>query len=193
MNPFMQGGILMGDRYQLRQANMVDLIRTAYGVDADNVLGGPSWLELDRFDVIAKTPPATPPETLKLMLQALLADRFKLVVHKDSKPFDAFVLSVGKGKPKLKEADGSGEPGCQSQPLASRRARQGPAHQLFLPQHDHGSVRDRGASNGRRVSDQPGGGFDRPERRLGFRPQMDRARPARPSRSRRHQHLRRRR
>jgi uncharacterized protein (TIGR03435 family) len=115
MNPFMQGGILVADRYQLRQANMVDLIRTAYGVDAENVLGGPSWLELDRFDVIAKTPPATPPETLKLMLQALLADRFKLVVHKDSKPLDAFVLSLGKGKPKLKEADGSGAPGCQFQ------------------------------------------------------------------------------
>ena len=115
MNPFMQGGILAADRYQLRQANMVDLIRTAYGVEAENVLGGPSWLELDRFDVIAKTAPATPPETLKLMLQALLADRFKLVVHKDSKPLDAFVLSLGKGKPKLKEANGSVAPGCQFQ------------------------------------------------------------------------------
>jgi len=115
MQPFSQGGILMGDRYQIRQANMVDLIRTAYSVEAENVLGGPSWLELDRFDVIAKTAPGTPPETLQLMLQALLADRFKLVVHKDSKPLDAFVLSLGKGKPKLKEADGSGAPGCQFQ------------------------------------------------------------------------------
>jgi uncharacterized protein (TIGR03435 family) len=117
MNPFMQGAILVADRYQLRQANMVDLIRTAYGVEAENVLGGPSWLESDRFDVIAKAPPNTPPETLKLMLQSLLADRFKLVIHKDSKPMDAFVLSVGKGKLKLKEADGSGSTGCQPQPM----------------------------------------------------------------------------
>jgi uncharacterized protein (TIGR03435 family) len=115
MQPFMQGGFLRGDRYILRQANMVDLIRTAYGVEADNVVGGPNWLELDRFDIVAKAPPGTPAETLKLMLQSLLADRFKVVVHKDSKPMDAFILSEGSGKPKLKEADGSGAPGCQFQ------------------------------------------------------------------------------
>jgi uncharacterized protein (TIGR03435 family) len=103
-------------RYELRHATMLDLIKTAYGVDADTVSGGPSWLEFDRFDVIAKAPPSASPETVKLMLQSLLADRFKLVVHKDTKPMPAFVLSVGKGKPKLKEADGSGEPGCQNQP-----------------------------------------------------------------------------
>ena len=75
---------------------MVDLIRTAYGVDADKVLGGPSWLESDRFDVIAKAPPSATPETAKLMLQALLAERFKLVVHTDSHALPGFVLTVGK-------------------------------------------------------------------------------------------------
>jgi uncharacterized protein (TIGR03435 family) len=96
---------------------MVDLISTAYGVDGDKVAGGPSWLDTDRFDIIAKAPNSTSPETLKLMLQALLAERFKLVVHKDTKPMPAFVLSVGKGKPKLKEAaEGSGKGGCEGQP-----------------------------------------------------------------------------
>ena len=114
-NPFMTGGILRGGRYDLRRATMVDLIRIAYGVDADLVLGGPSWLETDRFDVVAKVPPETSPETIKLMLQALLADRFKLVLHNDTKPMPAFVLTLGKGKPKLKEADGSGNTGCQPQ------------------------------------------------------------------------------
>ena len=51
------------------------------------------------------------------MLQALLADRFKLLVHKDTKLMDAFVLMEGTGKPKLKEADASGAPGCQTQTL----------------------------------------------------------------------------
>ena len=115
-NPNMTGGILRAGRYELRKATMVDLIRTAYGVDADSVIGGPSWLESDRFDVIAKAPPTTSTETVKLMLQALLADRFKLVVHTDSKPVAAFVLSAGKGKPKLKESEGSGSAGCQPQP-----------------------------------------------------------------------------
>ena len=114
-NPFMTGGVLRGGRYDLRRATMVDLIRIAYDVDPDTVLGGPNWLETDRFDVVAKVPPGTSPETIKLMLQALLADRFKLVLHKDKKLMPAFVLTLGKGKPKLKEADGSGNTGCQPQ------------------------------------------------------------------------------
>ena len=117
-NPNMQGGVLRAGRYELRQATMLDLIKTAYGVDPDAVVGGPSWLESDRFDVTAKAPPATSAETANLMLQELLTDRFKLVVHKDMKPMPGFVLTVGKGKPKLKEADSSGEPGCQLQPPA---------------------------------------------------------------------------
>jgi uncharacterized protein (TIGR03435 family) len=117
-NPFslVSGGFLRGGRYDLRKATMLDLIRIAYGVDADKVVGGPSWLELDRFDISAKAPPTTPPETVNLMLQSLLADRFKLVLHKDTRPLPVFALTMGKGKPKLKEADGSGEGGCRSQP-----------------------------------------------------------------------------
>ena len=103
-------------RYEIREANMVELIGTAYNVEFDNVAGGPSWLEWDRFDVIAKTAPSTSPENLRLMLQALLADRFKLAVHKDTRRLPAFVLTAGKGKPKMKEADGSGEIGCRPLP-----------------------------------------------------------------------------
>jgi uncharacterized protein (TIGR03435 family) len=115
-NPNMTGGALRGGRYELRRATMVDLIRTAYGVDADSVIGGPNWLESDRFDVIAKAPSAASQETARLMLQSVLADRFKLVVHLDTKPMPAFVLRVGKGKPKLKESDAAGSAGCQRQP-----------------------------------------------------------------------------
>jgi uncharacterized protein (TIGR03435 family) len=113
---YMSGGVLRGGRYELRNATMVDLIATAYAVEDDKVLGGPIWLETDRFDVIANAPPTTAPETLQLMLQALLADRFKLVIHKDTKPMPAYSLTVGKGQPKLKKADGSGKSGCQGQP-----------------------------------------------------------------------------
>jgi len=112
----MQGGVLRDGRYELRRATMLDLIKTAFGVDADTVLGGPGWLEWDRFDVIAKAPPATSGATVELMLQALLADRFKLAVHKDTRPIQGFVLSVGNGKLKLKAAEGAGDAGCQGQP-----------------------------------------------------------------------------
>jgi uncharacterized protein (TIGR03435 family) len=113
--PFMTGDTLVGDRFTIRDATMLDLIVAAYGVEDDNVFGGPSWLETDRFDVIAKAPRNTPPDTLKLMLQALLADRFKLVVHIDSKPVPAFVLTVGKGKPRLKDSEGGDKSGCDPQ------------------------------------------------------------------------------
>jgi uncharacterized protein (TIGR03435 family) len=111
---YMSGGVLRGGRYEIRRATMLDLIRTAYSVDDNSkIQGGPSWLELDRFDVIAKAPPPTTQETAKLMLQALLADRFQLKIHMDSKPMAALVLTLGKGKPKLKETDGKGY-GCQN-------------------------------------------------------------------------------
>jgi uncharacterized protein (TIGR03435 family) len=100
-------------RYEFNSATMVDLIRTAYNVDADKVLGGPNWLESDRFDVLAQTPPKTTPDSAKLMLQSLLADCFKLVLHKDAHALPTYALSVGKGGSKLKESDGSGETGCK--------------------------------------------------------------------------------
>jgi uncharacterized protein (TIGR03435 family) len=48
------------------------------------------------------------------MLQSLLEDRFKLALHKETKPLPTYSLTVGK-KPQLKEADGKEEPGCQPQ------------------------------------------------------------------------------
>jgi uncharacterized protein (TIGR03435 family) len=105
--------VVRDGRYELRNATMVDLIRTAYTIDADKVLGGPNWLEFDRFDVIAKVASKTSQETLKLMLQALLADRFKLVVHNDTKAIPGFVLTLGKGKPKFKEPQPSAKTGCE--------------------------------------------------------------------------------
>jgi uncharacterized protein (TIGR03435 family) len=77
----MQVGVLRDGRYDVRRATMLGLIETAYGLDADKVFGGPSWLDWDQFDVAAKAPSTTSPETVKLMLQTLLADRFKLVAH----------------------------------------------------------------------------------------------------------------
>jgi uncharacterized protein (TIGR03435 family) len=117
VNPYMSGGVLRGGRFEIRRATMVDLIRTAYSLDDNTkVQGGPSWLELDRFDVIAKAPASATQDTAKLMLQTLLADRFKLVVHPGTKPMPNFVLGLGKGKPKIKESDGKGAPGCQPPP-----------------------------------------------------------------------------
>ena len=114
MNQFARTGPVRGGRYEVKTASMVDLIRIAYGFDMDKILGGPSWMEMDRFDVIAKVPTESTPETQKLMLQSLLEDRFKLKTHKENKPLPTYALTVGK-KPQLKEADGSEETGCRPQ------------------------------------------------------------------------------
>lgn len=116
-NPYtnISGGVLRGERYDLRKATMLDMIRIAYSVDPDKVVGGPNWLELDRFDVAGKAPEYTPPETLRLMLQALLEDRFRLAVHKDTRPLPGFALAAGKGKPKMKAAADTSDAGCQPQ------------------------------------------------------------------------------
>jgi uncharacterized protein (TIGR03435 family) len=116
VSPGSSGGVLRGGRYDLRNATMVDLITVAYRVSSpEMIVGGPNWLERDRFDIAATAPNSTTPENLQLMLQQLLADRFKLVLHKDTRPIAGYVLTTGKGPHKIKEAAGAGG-GCQPVP-----------------------------------------------------------------------------
>jgi uncharacterized protein (TIGR03435 family) len=109
----MQGGYLAGDRYELHRATMLDLIRIAYNVDAAKISGGPSWLDYDRFEVVAKTKPGTRAETLRLMLQTLLEDRFRLEVKADTRPAQAYLLTKSKGELKLRAADSAVLSACQ--------------------------------------------------------------------------------
>jgi uncharacterized protein (TIGR03435 family) len=111
---FVRTGPVRGGRYEVKQATIVDLVHLAYDIDADKVLGGPSWLEMDHFDVIAKVPAGTTSDTQKLMLQSLLADRFKLAIHKETKPLPTYALVAGK-KPQLKQAEGTEDSGCKPQ------------------------------------------------------------------------------
>ncbi len=111
-DPFFDPPHLEGDRYLIYQATMADLIANAYHVDVANVQGGPSWLEFNRYDIQAKTPPATKEADQRLMLQALLADRFHLVAHNGQAPMPAYVLKAGKDKPKMKQSDGAEEARC---------------------------------------------------------------------------------
>jgi uncharacterized protein (TIGR03435 family) len=112
------GGVLHADRYLLHNATMVDILSLAYGIDRDSILSGPAWLDLDRFDIDARAPRTTSPGDVKLMLQALLADRFHLVTHNDTHPLPAYVLSVGKAGPRLKPGDDSGPSSCGQTPNA---------------------------------------------------------------------------
>ena len=134
--PFFDGGFLVNGRYLMRQATLVDLIATAYGQkDSSYVHGGPSWLEWDRWDVIAKVPAGTTEDAAKQMLQSLLAQRFGLVVHTGSAPMPAYVLTAPTGAGKLKESDGSGDAACKGQPPPANPA-PGTVPQILVSCHN---------------------------------------------------------
>jgi uncharacterized protein (TIGR03435 family) len=120
-------------RYEVTSATMLDLIAIAYGFAADKILEGPNWLELDRFDVIAKIPARATADDQKAMLQSLLEDRFKLVIRKETKPLLTWALTAGK-QPHLKEADGSGSAGCKPQADSGPPAEGTP--RLFMSNQD---------------------------------------------------------
>ena len=83
--------------------SLADLIRTAYRVKSYQV-SGPDWISGQRFDILAKMPEGSTKEQVPEMLQALLAERFKLTIHRETKEHSVYALVVGKGGPKLKEA-----------------------------------------------------------------------------------------
>jgi uncharacterized protein (TIGR03435 family) len=103
-------------RYELRQATLLDLIVTAYGVEHANVAGGPPWLDYNRFDLTVQVPANATRDSANLILRTVLADRFHLVSHLDTKSLPALLLTAGKGEPRFKPAvDTSVESGCQYQ------------------------------------------------------------------------------
>ena len=87
------------------------LIQLAYRVKEFQVQG-PEWLDSTRFDVEGKLPAGVSSDKVPEMLQTMLAERFKLAVHRDSKEHAIFALVAGKGGPKLKasEAPPAGTP-----------------------------------------------------------------------------------
>ncbi len=84
------------------------LISIAYEISDNRMTGGEGWMDTTRFDVDAKLRPGTGKQQVPQMLQALLAERFGLAVHKISKTVPAYDLVVAKGGPKLKSAAGDG-------------------------------------------------------------------------------------
>jgi uncharacterized protein (TIGR03435 family) len=111
LNAAVRIGVPRNGRYEIRRATMVDLIRTAYGVEADKVVGGPHWLEMNRFDIIAKVPASANRETVMPMLQALLAERFGLVIRQEMKPVKANAIVQSGAELRLKSATSAGT--CQ--------------------------------------------------------------------------------
>jgi uncharacterized protein (TIGR03435 family) len=88
-----------------------ELLRDAFGVEDDRILGAPSWVKTDRLEIEAKVSASDVPKLKDLkydqrrqMLAPLLADRFNLKFHHESKELSTYALIISKGGLKLKEA-----------------------------------------------------------------------------------------
>ena len=81
------------------------ILDEAFGL-TEYQLKGPSWLAVDWFDIEVRKPAGTTTERARLMMQALLADRFHLIAHFEDKPMPAYVLSAGNDRRKLHPAAG---------------------------------------------------------------------------------------
>ncbi len=92
-----------GARVDIRYMPLRKLIITAYRIKPYQ-LSGPEWMQQQRFDIAAKMPAGANPVQLPEMLQALLAERFKLVVHRETKDMPVMALVVGKNGTHLEPA-----------------------------------------------------------------------------------------
>jgi uncharacterized protein (TIGR03435 family) len=91
----------------VRHATLNSCIKWAYGLN-DFQIAGPAWLSSDRFDIVAKAAGPAKEDQLRLMLQTLLAERFKLVLHREKREAQGYVLAVGKGGLKFHESKSDG-------------------------------------------------------------------------------------
>jgi uncharacterized protein (TIGR03435 family) len=88
-----------------RNVTLKNLIGTAYQVQQFQIAGGPGWVGSDRFDVEGKSEdPKASFADLRLMLQSLLEERFKLKVRREERSGTVYALVVAKRGPKLKLA-----------------------------------------------------------------------------------------
>jgi uncharacterized protein (TIGR03435 family) len=85
-----------------RRATLYILISTAYGLKSYQLVG-PSWLRSMVYEVVAKVPDGATAEQQLVMLQNLLADRFGLKVHRETKEMPVYDLVIAKGGPKFRE------------------------------------------------------------------------------------------
>jgi uncharacterized protein (TIGR03435 family) len=127
-------------RFDMRNATIFEMIEFAYGLgeqddDRENaaIVGGPAWIDFDRFDISAKIPSLKPPtlrdgpaepanplqdpnDQMRPVVKRVLAERFHLKYHTADRPLPGFIVTVGKEGPKLAEAkDPTAANGCHGE------------------------------------------------------------------------------
>lgn len=88
-------------RVRFSNVTLLVLIHRAYSLEWYQEIRGPAWLRSASYDVVAKLPAGVPQSQIPLMLQSLLADRFRLKLHREKKELQVYALVVGKTGPKI--------------------------------------------------------------------------------------------
>lgn len=86
------------------------IIGQAYGVPEDRIVGGPAWIDSDKFDIVAKAESNADKQQVRLMLQPLLGERFKLAVRRETRELPVYELVIAKNGPRFPESK-VGDPG----------------------------------------------------------------------------------
>ncbi len=86
-----------GKRYVGSNWALRNYLAVAYQMKAEQITGGPGWLDTDFYDLNAEAAKPSSVEELHMMLQNLLTDRFKLQIHREKKEMQAYTLTVDKG------------------------------------------------------------------------------------------------
>jgi uncharacterized protein (TIGR03435 family) len=128
-------GFQPGGRFRATNVPLRELISAAYGtpqpLPAFQISGGPKWIESERFDIVAKAAgdpqpgPNGPPPEMFLMLRSLLAERFQLVVHRESKELPIYTLVMARSDGKLGPQMHASATDCAAL-MSAMRARGGP-------------------------------------------------------------------
>jgi uncharacterized protein (TIGR03435 family) len=114
-SPLIGGGIATDESSNPRSLTihgilLKDLIRRAYSLKPYQV-SGPGWMESEFYDLLAKTAEPVSDSVRRLMLQDLLAKRFELVAHFETKQLPSYELLVGEGGLKIRPVEPEGPPG----------------------------------------------------------------------------------
>jgi uncharacterized protein (TIGR03435 family) len=100
------GGPGTGDPGRLTYSNATIMMLLTDALDVPSYrIAGPNWINVDMFDITAKVPPGTTKEQMRTMLLNLLTERFGMMTHREKQDLPAYVLTVGKGGPKMTVSD----------------------------------------------------------------------------------------
>jgi len=132
-----------GGRFEATNIQLSALISFAYQLQPYELQGGPAWLESDRWDILARTAGDPPPvaagetDTMMIATRALLAERFKLAVHRDTKDMDVYLLVRNRADGRLGPGITPSTTDCLAIQKATDAARRGgpPAPNPNTPDH----------------------------------------------------------